>query len=68
MTQNINQNYDINLPENEFYETLGGLIVYFKEEISAKGTLIEIENYEFEIKEVSSTKIEKVILKVKDEL
>ena len=62
----INQNYDIKLPENEFYETLGGLIVYFKEEISAKGTLFQIENYEFEIKEVSSTKIERVLLRVKD--
>ena len=64
----INQKYDLSLPENEFYETLGGLIVYLKEEIPTKGTVIEIENYEFEIKEVSSTKIEKVILNVKDEL
>jgi len=64
----INQKYDLSLPENEFYETLGGLIVYLKEEIPTKGTVIEIENYEFEIKEVSSTKIEKVILKVKDQL
>ena len=63
----INQNYDVNLPENEFYETLGGLIVYFKEEIPSKGTLIEVENYEFEIKEVTSTKIERVILRVKDD-
>ena len=64
----INQKYDLSLPENELYETLGGLIVYLKEEIPTEGTVIEIENYEFEIKEVSSTKIEKVILKVKDEL
>ena len=64
----INQKYDLSLPENEFYETLGGLIVYMKEEIPTEGTVIEIENYEFEIKEVSSTKIEKVILNVKDEL
>tara|TARA_B100000963_G_scaffold333702_1_gene326243 strand:+ start:3838 stop:5112 length:1275 start_codon:yes stop_codon:yes gene_type:complete len=63
----INQNYDVNLPENEFYETLGGLIVYLKEEIPSKGTLIEFENYEFEIKEVTSTKIERVILRVKDD-
>ena len=61
----INQNYDLSLPEKEFYETLGGLIVYLKEEIPSKGSLIEIENYEFEIKEVSSTKIERVILRVK---
>ena len=53
----INQNYDVNLPENEFYETLGGLIVYLKEEIPSKGTLIEVENYEFEIKEVTSQKL-----------
>lgn len=58
----INKNYNINLPENEFYETLGGMIVYFKEEIPAKGTKIEIEDYRLEIKEVSSTKIERVIL------
>ena len=64
----INHKYDLSLPENEFYETLGGLIVYLKEEIPTEGTVIEIENYEFEIKEVSSTKIEKVILNVKDEL
>ena len=63
----INQNYDLNLPENEFYETLGGLIVYLKEEIPSKGTLIEVENYEFEIKEVTFTKIERVILRVKDD-
>ena len=62
----INQNYDIELPENEFYETLGGLIVYFKEEIPAQGDLIHVENYQFEIKEVSSTKVERIVLRFKD--
>ena len=63
----INQNYNLDLPENEFYETLGGLIVYTKEEIPSQGSQITIDHYEFEIKEVSSTKIERVILKVKKE-
>ena len=63
----INQNYGISLPENEFYETLGGLIVYLKEEIPPKGTKILLENFEFEIKEASSTKIERVLLRVKHE-
>lgn len=63
----INQNYDISLPENEFYETLGGLIVYLKEEIPPKGTIIKVENYELEIKEVSSTKIERIYLKITEE-
>ena len=63
----INQNYGISLPENEFYETLGGLIVHLKEEIPTKGTKIVFENFEFEIKEVSSTKIERVFLKINPE-
>ena len=64
----INLNYDLELPENEFYETLGGLIVYLREEIPAKGTIVELENYELEIKEVSSTKIDRVILKIKKDI
>ena len=63
----INQNYELDLPENEFYETLGGLIVYLKEEIPSKGTLIELENYDLEIIEVSSTKIERVLVRIKEE-
>lgn len=63
----INQNYGTSLPENEFYETLGGLIVYLKEEIPPKGTKVVLENFEFEIKEVSSTKIERVFLKINRE-
>ena len=60
----IDQNYGIDLPENELYETLGGLIVHLQEEIPVKGTTISIENYQLEIKEVSSTKIERVLLRV----
>ena len=60
----INQNYGIDLPENPLYETLGGLIVHIQEEIPKKGTIISIENYQLEIKEVSSTKIEMVLLRV----
>jgi CBS domain containing-hemolysin-like protein len=60
----INQNYGIDLPESELYETLGGLIVHLQEEIPVKGTTISIENYQLEIKEVSSTKIERVLLSI----
>ena len=60
----INQNYGIDLPGNQLYETLGGLIVHLQEEIPKKGTAILIENYQLEIKEVSSTKIERVLLRV----
>lgn len=56
----INENYDLNLNESENYETLGGLIVNFTEEIPDKGETVEIDNHLFTILEVSSTKIELV--------
>jgi CBS domain containing-hemolysin-like protein len=39
------------------------MIVYYQEEIPSQGDVIAFENYTFEIKEVSSTKIEIVVLK-----
>ncbi|MBT8385237.1 MAG: hemolysin family protein [Bacteroidia bacterium] len=60
----INETYDLNLPENDTYETLGGLIVNTTEKIPEKGEIIEIEGYQFTITEVSSSKIENVYIKV----
>lgn len=59
----INDTYNLNLPENENFETLGGLIVSFTEEIPAKDDSIIIEGYTINILEVSNTKIELVELK-----
>jgi len=60
----INETYDLDLPENDTYETLGGLIVNTTESIPEKGEIIEIEGFQFTITEVSSSKIENVYLKV----
>lgn len=60
----LNITYDLSLPENDAYETLGGLIVDYTENIPQNGEIIEIENYQFTILEVSSSKIEKVSLKI----
>ena len=60
----INETYNLNLPEEEAYETLGGLIVYHTEKIPNQNEIIEIENYRFSILKVSHTKIEEVYLKV----
>lgn len=54
----INENYKLQLPESENYETLGGLIVSQLEEIPEKDDTIIIENYKFTVLEVSNTKIE----------
>ena len=58
----LNETYKLNLPESDNYETLGGLIVNYTEEIPELNEKIVIENYEFIISEVSSTKIDTVKL------
>ena len=60
----INETYKINLPEDENYETLGGLIVNHTEEIPQKGEIIEIDTFKFTILEVSNTKIDLVEVKL----
>lgn len=63
----INETYKLNLPENENYETLGGLIVNSTEEIPAQNEQVKIESYLFTILEVSNTKIDLVSLNILDE-
>ncbi len=63
----INETYKLNLSESENYETLGGMIVNFTEEIPEQGETVEIENFSFHILEVSNTKIELVEVKHKPE-
>jgi len=60
----VNETYDLELPDNDAYETLGGLIVHHTENIPEAEEIVEIENYQFTIIEVSSSKIENVYLKV----
>ncbi|MFN2261206.1 MAG: hemolysin family protein [Psychroflexus sp.] len=63
----INERYKINLPENENYETLGGMIVNITEEIPEVGAEINIENYKIEILEASNKKIELVSVRLPTE-
>ena len=62
----INENFKINLPESENYETLGGLIVDHTEEISQQNEVVRIDKFQFTILEVSNTKIDLVELKILD--
>lgn len=63
----LNETYKLNLPENENYETLGGLIVNSTEEIPQQNQTIKIENLLFTITEVSNTKIDVVTLQILDD-
>ncbi|MGW9684100.1 hemolysin family protein [Flagellimonas sp. 2504JD1-5] len=63
----INENYKLELPESEEYETLGGLIMSETEEIPELDSEIKTENFTFRILEVSNTKIDLVSVHVHPE-
>ena len=54
----INEQYKLNLPESDEYETLAGYIIYLHESIPEKGNTIETAEFSFFITEVSTHKIE----------
>jgi CBS domain containing-hemolysin-like protein len=60
----INERYDIHLPENENYETLGGMIVNTTEEIPEVGEEVIIDQFKIKILEASNKKIDLVSIKV----
>lgn len=62
----INETYKLNLPEDENFETLGGLIVNQTEMIPEKNEEVIIDNFKITILEVSNTKIDLVHLNVQD--
>lgn len=62
----LNETYDLDLEENEAYETLGGYIVYHNEDIPTQDEVIEINNVYFKMLKVDSSKIMEVYLKVLD--
>ena len=58
----LNDKYDLNFPEDES-ETLSGFIINFHETIPEQKERIIIADYEFDILNVSDTRIEMVKLK-----
>ncbi|MEE9362667.1 MAG: hemolysin family protein [Cellulophaga sp.] len=62
----LNENYKLELPESDEYETLGGLIVNETGEIPEQNTQIRVDNFLFNILEVSNTKIDLVSLQILD--
>jgi len=55
--------YKLDLPQDENYETLGGLIFHMTGEIPKKDTTLSINNLELKVVSVLSNKIEKVAIK-----
>ena len=61
----LNEIYRLDLPEGENYETLGGYIVNHTEEIPEQDGIVEVDHFSFLIREVSSTKIELVEVRLR---
>ena len=62
----LNETYNLNLVEDEAYETLGGFIVYHNEDIPIQDEIIEIGNLYFKMLKVDSSKVKEVYLKILD--
>ncbi len=60
----LNEQYHLNIPKEEGYETLGGFIINHAEKIPSINEKIEIFNFKIKILKVSSSKIEEVHFEV----
>ncbi len=63
----INENYKLDLPVSDEYETLGGLLVHALGEIPEKQVELTIASYKFTVLEVSNTKIDLVSIEDLDD-
>ena len=59
----LNKSHNLDLPEGETYDTLGGLIVFYEEQIPKIEDEIKIDKYIIKILDATSSKIERVLVK-----
>jgi CBS domain containing-hemolysin-like protein len=60
----INEDFKLNLPESDGYETLSGLIIGHLKEIPEKGDRLVIDGFEFNIDKMEAQRIDLVRVKV----
>jgi CBS domain containing-hemolysin-like protein len=58
----LNEQFNLELPEHDDYDTLGGLILHHTAEIPSQGELIELDGYTIRISQVNASRIELVEL------
>ncbi|MGK0412141.1 MAG: putative hemolysin [Polaribacter sp.] len=63
----LNEEYDLNIPKSESYETLGGFIIEHTENIPEEKEVIDIENFEIKILKISGAKIDEVSFKISNQ-
>jgi CBS domain containing-hemolysin-like protein len=62
----LNEEYNLGFPKEEAYETLGGFIIDYTENIPENNEVLNILNYRITILNVSSSKIDEIHLKIID--
>ena len=62
----LNHKYGLSLPENDEYETLGGMIVHYLEDIPKKNSNVLIEKFLLTVLSVTDTKIEEVKVSINE--
>lgn len=61
---NVNEIFSLELPEDDDYMTVGGLILHYNQSFPKVNDIVRINQFEFKILKKSNTKIELVKLKV----
>lgn len=60
----LNEEYNLEIPKEEAYETLGGFIIHHTESIPEQNEELVIDKFKIKITKVSSTKIDTIHFKV----
>lgn len=63
----VNEQYQLELPESDDYKTIGGLILHYYESFPKLNETVRVGRYEFKILKKTMTKIELVRLKIDDD-
>ncbi|MFO7862567.1 MAG: hemolysin family protein [Salinivirgaceae bacterium] len=58
----LNEKFGFHFPDEEDFETLAGLILYYNEDIPTINQVIAVENYRFQILKATGSRIEEVKL------
>ena len=61
----LNEQYQLNIPESEDYETLGGLILFELANIPEKNSKLKMDGFSFVVEEVTDRRIEIVSVYLK---
>ncbi len=60
----LNEKYHLGLPEEDDYETLAGMILYYPRSIPGNNDVIRIKNFVFKVLRTSATRLDLVSLKI----